>query len=158
MLQEIGIIKSKTLGNINYVFCDIFGLLMFIKSNTKYKDSLKVIFTKSYYHSSLYNETISLENNKKIKLIDLVLEDYFVKENKKKIKILLFYNKNKIIGMSKIIHTKNSAFITDVYIIENCRRKNLCYRNIKFLIDIMSKKYKILTSRSNVSKYTRQPK
>ena len=110
-----------------YIYCDIYGLLLFIDNDINYKKSLITRLSIRPNNKDIYN---------------LVIENYRNEERGSKVLYLIIYNEKDIVSTSRIFY-KNKGYITFVYTHKSYRGKKLCQYNIKKLLELSIEKLKI---------------
>ena len=136
MYQKFGLITNHN-KKYNYIYCDIIGLLYFvINNNNYYKESFIHLLKK---HRAQNND-----------IFNLVIEDYRNLKLKNCVKYLLIYNKSEIICSSRVIY-KKTGLIQFVHTIKKYRNKKFGQLNIKKIMNLTNKYFKIYKFELSVS-------
>ena len=113
----------------NFIFCDTFRLLVFLRWNINYEKSLTKI--------------MKLHRSKHFNILDFVIENYLYNEKNKKVQYLIIFNDNEILSISRLIFKNKLGYINAVHTNIDFRRKKLCFRNITKLIKLGNKLFDI---------------
>ena len=116
------------------MYCDTFGLLVFCKSKPIIRESLRNIMT------------VHRTRADKFELLDFVIEESISKKDRKmKAMYMLIFSDDEIIGLSRIMYNKKKSegIISTVHTNEKYRGKKICQVNIKKLVKLTNKKFKI---------------
>jgi RimJ/RimL family protein N-acetyltransferase len=134
MYQKFGTIINSN-KKYKYIYCDTIGLLLFLRDNLSYK--------KSFTH------LLHTYRCKKCDIFNLVIEEYNINLKKNTYKYLLIYNETEIISSSRVYYNK-IGIIQFVYTDKKYRNKQFSQKNIKKIIKLTTKYFKINKFELNV--------
>lgn len=136
MLRIIDKIKIKN-NTYNYIFCDTYGLLLFLNRYKKYEDSLIEIMKA---HRK-YNQNI----------ISLILENYRAEQRKVNGAYFLIYNEEDVLGIARVFH-KNNGYLSLVHTNKKYRGNKICQNVISNITKLTNKHFNISTFKLEVLK------
>ena len=138
MYQKYGLLTNHG-KKYNYIYCNTMGLLYFLRDNCVYKKSfLNLLHT--------YN------NTKNRDIFYLVIDEYRMNLKNNTYKYLLIYNANDIISSSRVYYNK-IGIIELAYTNKKYRNNQFCQKNIKKIMKLTNKKFKINKFELNVDVY-----
>ena len=86
----------------------------------------------------------------KFDLTDFVLEEHLYKKKSKKVIYSIVFNDTDIVSTSRLIYDQNNGYISLVYTNPTFRGNQICFNNIKKIIEY-AKKIKLMTVSLNVN-------